>query len=455
MAMFTRIINIVLGDRKDLAPIDKPEPLKSNYDIPIQERSVVAPSPSADDPILFSLNEARNGLLNALTKHRKVAPEDALFLERIEISAQGEHSRKLLEDFFREFRQAALVAYVRRELVGDLHLDIVLDQFTGIIRTETISESTEKASESRDIFDAVLSGQGTTGSASDFEVRLIGHWTQKPLSGHDTGVAQRSGPKMHLTLWDADSGPEGRSISVENYPMALGSKRDPGNGDSARIYIAGEYVSGLHGTLNFDGTVLTVSDGPSRNGLWHNTLRVEAGKPVHLTAGDWLRFSSATDQDTARYPRLRIDHVENPKSPSWTPVSTPVTMGTPVAGEDKYSGTAQVKPILAQLSVNDATGSHQLDLTDLPFSIGRSHGQSYVVPDANEGVSGHHLEIVQFDEQGALVKHAAFTKNGCVWADAAKDMLPASFHWSFGQTLLLAAKYTKAPPVRLTLRKAS
>lgn len=462
MGGITRIIEkLGFGERVDLdsrtAPKPGPGETGAAPDLPPHGAPSVEQRASADDPILQSLKMAWSRLLNeGLPRHLKVAPDDALFLERIEITADGEAFQILLTRFMNEFRPQARIDYVKRELAKDLQRNLVLDEFTGIWPGASDNDAADTEAPNADAFDENLAGPGS-GSKGNFEVRLIGHWGEKLRAHTASGRAapvQRVGARLRLTLWDGDS-PAGRDFLVESYPTALGRKGDPGDVDAKRLPIAGTYVSGLHGILDWDGVAITVSDGPSRNGLWLNDVRVAADRPLRLKAGDWLRFSSSDDRDVSRYPRLRIDSVERATVAGQTPVTTPVTGATPVTKDAAGEDSSPTSPVLAVLTINDAAGSHQVDLAHLPFRIGRSYGQDYVVPDANAGASGSHLEILDLDELGARVHHPAFAKNGCSWADSAEERLPASFHWPFGKEILLAPRFTKAPVVRLILRKVA
>ena len=461
MALFTKIVeSLGLGTREDLntEPGQKPKPgeAAAPSDPFVCGTANVEQRESSDDPILLSLKYAWSRLLSeGVPRHLKIAPDDALFLERIEITARSDAFQRLLTRFMSEFRPQARIDYVKRELGKDLQRNLVLNQFTGIWDNSN-SEASNAEAPKEDAFDEILAGPGGGGKGS-FDVRLIGHWGENPRGRSESGStapAENAGARLQLTLWDGDAPNAGRSIIVDTYPTALGRKGDSSDTDGNHLLVTGTYVSSLHGILDWDGVAVTISDGPSRNGLWLNEVRVQAGKPLRLTAGDWLRLSSPDDRNASHYPRFRVDKVEAALATGQTPVTTPVAGATPVM-EAADGNTAQVLPVLALLSISDAAGSHQVDLTHLPFRLGRSQDQDYVIPDANAGISGSHLEIVGFDELGARVKHLAVAKNGCSWADSTQDTLPGTFHWPYGREIVLAQKYTKAAPVHITLRKVA
>jgi hypothetical protein len=460
----TRIIELLgMGERSDLPSDSAPEAdhaaTGGEAMPPPRPGPGVEQGCSADDPILQSLKRAWSGLLNdALPKHLNFAPGDALFLERIEISAKGDASVDLLARFMKEFRPQVRIDYVRHELGKDLGRNLMLDQFTGIWDASADESAPGGAPPPEDAFDKILAGLGSTGKGG-FRVRLIGHWGEKPAPRPVAGgvsPGQRAGARLHLTLWDGEAPAEGRPVSVQVYPTALCRKGGESEGDDRRLPIEGTYVSGLHGILEWDGVAATVSDGPSRNGLWLNDTRLKANEPRRLTAGDLLRFSSPEDRDAAHYPRLRVDRVEGAQGvpvAGHTPVTTPVAGVTPVTlGEGVSAATPTVRA-LALLSILDAGGSRQLDVTRLPFRIGRGRGQDYVIPDGNAGASREHLVILEMDERGAKVSHPAATKLGGRWGDGGKEPLAAEFRWPWGREILLAPDYPKAPPVRLTLRR--
>jgi hypothetical protein len=97
-----------------------------------------------------------------------------------------------------------------------------------------------------------------------------------------------------------------------------------------------------------------------------------------------------------------------------------------------------------------ASGSRTVELAarDLPFSVGRSRGQGLAIDWAHEGVSGHHLDIVAFDEAGATV--VVHGDNGVRLAGA--SYAPgARIRWKSGESIALGRVIGREPECELTL----
>ena len=86
----------------------------------------------------------------------------------------------------------------------------------------------------------------------------------------------------------------------------------------------------------------------------------------------------------------------------------------------------------------------------LPFSIGRGAGSGYVTPPAHVGVSGLHLVIESFNDQGAEVLNEAHAKNGTALGGVLQG---ERFSWPFGEEITLAPKWKNAPPVSILLKR--
>lgn len=448
MAMFTNIINTIFGtSRDDLEP--QPSPGVESGDEPV---SGMDRTNTPHEPIIRSIKLAWQGVLKKdVPGHLQVAPDDALYLERIEITARDEESEGLLAKFMEEFSSQKRIDYVKRELGKDLQRIMVLDHFTGIWDQAVQSMASAPV---HDAFESILQGGDSRDAAEKFEVKLIGHWGEKSVPQPFTTQAGRKGIAMSMTLWDGQT-PDGRKVKVDAYPLRLCRKDAQSPDDSSSLLIDGQYVSSLHSIFDSDGAAITVSDGSSRNGLWLNGVRLLSDDKPRLKAGDMLHFASAVDKDVSKYPRLRIDSFQGSSMAGNTPVSTPVTGATPVTLDAGTPTPIQKQKILALIAIKDAAGSRQVDVIQLPFTIGRSRDQDCVIPEDNAGVSRKHLVINDINEQGALVTHFGFNSYGACRMEDNKDKLPASFLWLFGETIVLAPDYSKSPPVRLTLRQVT
>ena len=85
----------------------------------------------------------------------------------------------------------------------------------------------------------------------------------------------------------------------------------------------------------------------------------------------------------------------------------------------------------------------------LPVSVGRSRHQTLVVDRSHEGVSGHHLDIVEIDPLGSCVV-VVHGDNG-VTIDGVPHAAGARETWRPGQKLVLGDASPSARPCVLEL----
>ena len=114
-------------------------------------------------------------------------------------------------------------------------------------------------------------------------------------------------------------------------------------------------------------------------------------------------------------------------------------------------GFTETEPVY-KLTAFQAGGVHALEVraSALPVSLGRSRSQSLVVDRRHEGVSGHHLDIVELDEAGAAV--LVHGDNG-VLVDGVAHGAGARVRWRVGETMVLGASATEHPSCTLTLSR--
>jgi hypothetical protein len=108
-------------------------------------------------------------------------------------------------------------------------------------------------------------------------------------------------------------------------------------------------------------------------------------------------------------------------------LATPTTQILPAAGVENAF----------RLTLSHAAGVRTLPLTPalLPVSVGRSRHQTLVVDRGHEGVSGHHLDIVELDPDGACVV-LVHGDNGVTIAGVA-HAAGARVRWQPGEKLVL------------------
>src|SRR4029453_3505866 len=150
---------------------------------------------------------------------------------------------------------------------------------------------------------------------------------------------------------------------------------------------------------------------------------------IEVVPGSRIVLSGLARGEAAHYPRLLLRTAGDlgaPATPLAPRVPAPTTPATPiVALRPRTSGLV--------LSVSTATGERSLPvpLEPLPFRIGRSRTQTLVIDWAHEGVSGHHVDLIDLDEDGAKV--VVHGDNGVTVAGITHPQ-GAQFRWQAGET---------------------
>ncbi len=87
----------------------------------------------------------------------------------------------------------------------------------------------------------------------------------------------------------------------------------------------------------------------------------------------------------------------------------------------------------------------------LPFGIGRSRSQALVIDWAHEDVSGHHVDIVEVDDAGAIV--VVHGDNGVTVAGVTHPQ-GSQFRWQPGEKMCLGRTNGNEPECTLTLSQS-
>jgi len=182
--------------------------------------------------------------------------------------------------------------------------------------------------------------------------------------------------------------------------------------------------------------------------------------PLRLGSGLRIVLSARAEGPASEYPWLALRPAQG--SPSMvTPIATASgTLRTPRTAilaarvpPDLATPTTQILPPARdesafRLTLSHAAGVRTLPLVPaaLPVSVGRSRHQTLVVDRGHEGVSGHHLDIVELDPDGACVV-VVHGDNG-VTIDGIAHAAGARVRWQPGQKLVLGdASQAPAPCV--------
>lgn len=253
---------------------------------------------------------------------------------------------------------------------------------------------------------------------------------------------------------DIDDASGARRMEIVPVP---GRRYAVGKDETCEIAIDGLYASRRHCEIWYDEGEWWVLDVGSTNGIRvepgeashgkHAASRLGGGTdPLELPVGACLVLSARAHGEPREYPRIRLDAVDAPRQDVGEERAADATPVTPIAA-------ARPRKAVLTISARMASGARHVDIGEgaLPFSIGRSRNQSFVVDWAHADVSGRHVEIVEADRAGASVR--VHGDNG-VSVEGAFYEPGATFHWKPGETLTMGGREGGSPPCTLTLERA-
>ena len=104
------------------------------------------------------------------------------------------------------------------------------------------------------------------------------------------------------------------------------------------------------------------------------------------------------------------------------------------------------------VTVHMASGERTVEIPvePQPFRIGRSRSQGLVIDWAHEDVSGHHVDIVELDDEGAKV--VVHGDNG-VSVAGITHARGSQFRWQRGEKMYLGRMIGGEPECTLTLSR--
>jgi hypothetical protein len=177
--------------------------------------------------------------------------------------------------------------------------------------------------------------------------------------------------------------------------------------------------------------------GPARGGVSING----DGAVLEVVPGAHIVLSAAGQGSAADYPRLGWPHVEGSTLDAAPQV--PATPVTPIVAP------AAMRPLLLKVATASGTRMVEVDINET-LRVGRSRNQDVVIDWAHQGVSGHHVDIVECDPSGAVV--IVHGDNG-VSVDGVSHRAGTRFRWSIDQPMLLARALDGETPCALTLER--
>jgi pSer/pThr/pTyr-binding forkhead associated (FHA) protein len=409
--------------------------------------------------------ELEHFIVSQLRLHLAIADRDRYVLTSIAVHCQGdEPARDRLLRFMREFKPEQVKRYLVREVIAGLPNAAAIDlsQFGGLVDGEALPD---EGDDYRDLL-AELAGPAADGGPA-YEVTLLGRWSEidaapsastrshapAPAPAAGALVTPLAGPRCEFDLEDAD----GRRRVV--LPAVVAGRRYVvGKGEGCDIVVRGTYTSRRHAELWLDQGSWWCADAGSTNGIRVETpgsdaaqtvmpaAAGEAAAPLRLPDGARLLLSARSDGPPADHPWLALRAA--------APTPAVAARVTPIAAAPRTPLTAIMSGhSAAGFTIVDAAGGPArlaLRAAALPLSIGRSRQSALVIDRRHDAVSGHHLDVIALDADGADI--VVVGDNG-VLIGGQHHRPGARVRWPEGQPLVLGAGPADAQACTLLLRR--
>ena len=400
-----------------------------------------------------------------LRLHLAIAERDRYVLTSIEVDCEGnDEHRELLRKFVGEFKPEQIKHYLAREVIAGLRNASAVDlgQFAGLNASAREVDAND-AHEGYAELIAELRSTSPKGEVQPYQVMIVGRWSQSDAPGHGDGsqpAIVRAAPEVRGTqtplagrVFTFDVEDAGGHRSVELQSIVPGKRYAVGKDDGSDIVVDGLYASRRHCEIWYDrGAWWVIDTGPT------NGIRVESrgmfaqsrashsagSEPIELIPGASLVLSASLQGEPREYPRLTLRALETRGRTAGiaTDAPTPVTPIAPSRRRDRQW----------RISARMASGPRDVELgtSSLPFSIGRSRNQALVIDWTHADVSGRHVEVVAFEDDGVSV--LVHGDNG-VRVDGTAYESGARFRWKPGEALTLGGTAEQIPACTLTLAR--
>jgi hypothetical protein len=416
-------------------------------------------------PLITAIrDELEHFVASHVRLHLAIADRDRFLLTSIGVRCPGAaEARQLLQQFMHEFKPEQVKRYLAREVIGGLPNAAAIDlsQFAGLFDADARDDADE-GGEYHELLAALRSTPAST-ALRPYQVSVLGRWTEldfaRPVAAHAhpgaTPTTPLAGQRCEFDIEDGD----GRRRVVLQ-AVVPGRRYVVGKGEGCDIRVNGTYTSRRHAEIWIDKDAWWVTDAGSTNGIRVEspagvlertgpaTAAASIEQPIRFAEGARIVLSARAEGPASEYPWLAM------RSPASAAARlTPIAAA---AGSPKTPLTA-IMPARSAESVFKITaflagGVRTLEMHPgaLPVTVGRSRNQTLVVDRRHEGVSGHHLDIVELDESGAQV--VVHGDNG-VLIEGVPHATGARFRWKVGETMVLGASPHDHPTCTLTLTR--
>ena len=385
-----------------------------------------------------------------LRLHLAIAERDRYLLTSILVeSIGGEDAHELLDRFTREFTPEQVRQFLAKEVIARLPNANAIDlaQFSGI---ETAAEPEEgDGGAYRELLDELHRNEAAK-DVRRYSVTLVGRWSQSDGQVIAQGTGRQDAPATPLAgrdiAVDIEDGDGTRRIQ---FSAAPGRRYVIGKDDSCDIVVNGIYASRRHCELWLDHGTFWIADCGSTNGVRveapplpaaRSDVSVNGNGILEIRPGARIVLSAAGEGSAKDYPRLTlVQPASAPSASAATLASTPVTPIVPAREAHALS-----------MRIETAAGVRIVEVPwgGKPISVGRSRSQDVVIERTHQGVSGHHLDIVDCDAEGASV--VVHGDNG-VALDGTLHRAGTRFRWGLNERMTLARPSDGDPPCTLML----
>ncbi len=406
-------------------------------------------------PLIGAIREELEDFVDShLRLHLAIAERDRYLLLSIEVESTGsEEVRDLLTRFTHEFAPEQVKQFLAKEVIARLPNANAIDlsQFGGI------EIPSEERQQEKGIYADLMDELRRTDAPRNikpYKITLVGRWSQADarsaasMPRRDVPTTPIIGREMAV---DIEDGSGSRRVEFSAVP---GRRYVVGKEEGCDVVVNGVYASRRHCEIWLDHGKWWVTDSGSTNGIrvedGHGASSASSvsvdgdGAILAIPSGARIVLSAAGRGSVADYPRLQLhDLTIEPATGIAQLGPTPVT---PIVPRRAGDGLA--------LHVETPAGERTVDvpLGSAAISAGRSRNQHVVIDWLHQGVSGHHVDIVDCDVDGATV--VVHGDNG---VDVGGTLHPAGtrFRWALGRPMILGRPIPGEPSCTLTLTRPS
>ena len=428
-------------------------------------------------------DELEHFVASHIRLHLAIAERDRFLLTSIGVACGGStQARELLHQFMREFKPEQVKRYLAREVIGALPNAAAIDlsQFAGLFDADAreVEEQAGRTGNAADDYRellAALAPAPTAAATRAFQISVVGRWSEAdaarapapamPAATAATPTTPLAGQRCEFDVEDAD----GRRRVV--LPAVVAGRRYlVGKGEGCDIRVNGTYAGSTNGLRVASAARPTERNGPANPDVGAGA--VEA--PIRLADGARIVLSARAEGSASDYPwlGLRSSALLAPAAATvpgarMTPIATftASAASAPAASVASAAAGAPRTPLTAilasrpspagpayRITAAQAGGVRTLELEAglLPLTVGRSRNQTLVVDRQHEGVSGHHLDIIEIDSDSVQV--LVHGDNGVLVAGRAHP--PGTrFAWHAGESMVLGASPNDHPTCTLILSR--